>query len=188
MSLAFAVSALTAALSGFVLRWYVTRSWERLYVDPATLVLPMICPVCLLGNPTALVKEESRSRQTGYYVIAAKIEWTSVKVPHCERCRNRIERSYLLALILSALTIMGAWLLFWPSKLELRFFLVSILFGFPAFLAFPATGKGIMFGKAYPGSMLVLIRHKEYRDALCRALSRPADTPLGDNKGVWVHR
>lgn len=185
------ICAVVAGVGGRVLRWAITRKWQTLSVNPTRLVLPRMCPVCLSRNAGTIVEEDSPARQTANYVIAQRVEWRRVKVPYCARCRDRLDWSYLYGAIAGALCVIPAAVLFFPPNHdpELAFFILCLFFGYPAFVVITTLRKGIFFGKPYPTHMLARVRHGEYRDAMLTGSAVPrSDTPLPDDKGVWVHR
>lgn len=181
---------LLAAGLGIFLRWWLTRKWMVLQVDPNNVRIPKLCPSCLSCQADAVVEEDSASRQTAYYVIAYKLEWQRASVFYCQRCARKLARFTGVAILLGTMCAGIAFLILLhfhalaDEPLALAF--TSLMFGVPAYYTLTTFPKGIVFGKAYPKSMQVRIRHAQYGRAMESLQDSNSTTPLGDNGGVWV--
>lgn len=179
MPLGIIFSALAMVGIGECLKWFLTRKWARLSVNPKTVVFPQLCPVCLSANAASTLDEESAKRQTANYVVARKMEWWRAAVPHCSKCSLKLSRNKAIGVVLgAACTVTAVWL---TEPSEVSFLLIIyILFGYPAYIVATTIQKGIVFGSAGPTAMWVYIRHAEY---FTRLTATPVS--LANNKGVW---
>jgi hypothetical protein len=101
-------------------------------------------------------------------VVARRVEWWNVKVPHCAACAKRLDNGELLGYAGGALCVVLSLALFPPEVISYSLF-CYILFGYPANKAITTTRKGIVFGWADNKLISARIRHPEYFHALLSA-------------------
>ena len=150
------VAALVFAGIGEFLRWLIIRKWARFPLHVKTAVFPQMCPVCLSSNPDSSVDEESRKRQTAYYVVAQKLEWWGASVPHCFECTSKLSRDKVVGFVVGGICVVGAFLLMPPSQFSYAIF-CYILFGYPAYAVANTIHKGIVFGRANSSTMWIYV-------------------------------
>lgn len=191
MTVALVCSSLLAAGVGVFLRWWITRDWLVLYVNPDSLTIPKVCPACLSSHAKNVVQEDSLKRQTANYVVAQKSEWRRVKVFYCNPCLRRLHlftaAGLLLGSLCAVLTFVTITHFYGTGDDPLALLLVSVLFGFPAYSVLTTMPKGVIFGKPHPKSMQVRIRHAQYMAAMRSPDASQTATPLPNGKGVWIH-
>src|SRR6266852_417538 len=168
MSTLAAFSALAMVGVAAAVKWYMTRRWRLFCISPNELVLPKMCPMCLSTNVTEKIYEKSSERQTADYVIARRIEWWNIQVPHCSACKRKLDTDHAIGFITGAASIGAAGLLLPPTEFSLLL-LCYILFGVPAYVAATTWRKGIVFGPSSSHQISARIRHPEYFQSLVAA-------------------
>src|SRR2546425_9989029 len=78
-----------------------------------------MCPMCLSTNVTEKIYEKSSERQTADYVIARRIEWWNIQVPHCSACKKKLDTDHAIGFITGAASIGAAGLLLPPTEFSL---------------------------------------------------------------------
>lgn len=165
MSLSALLAALAAVGLGEFLKRWIIRKWAHFHLHPKAVAFPPICPVCLSPDVDDVVEEESSKRQTANYVIAQKLEWWTLGVPHCKECTAALLRNKMIGLAVGVACTLGAFLAFLPTEVSIST-LCYILFGYPAYAASTTVHKGVVFGRATSDVLYVHVRRPQYASLL----------------------
>jgi hypothetical protein len=191
MGLWVILAALTIAGLGHVLVGrLIVAKWRPLRLNPKGVVFPKLCPACLSRETDDAVEEKSGSRQTANYIIARRLEYWRVSVPHCSNCVSAIFWNQAIGLVAGGACIVIALVIAPPEDASIST-LGYFLCGYPAWAFMNVRRKGIILGRATSTGITARIRRPEYFNALVAANSGPEQgtpVPLADNKGVWIPR
>lgn len=155
------IAALLALGIGELLKRWLISKWTWVDVQAKAIRFPMLCPVCLSPDVDSPVVEQSSKRQTAYYVIARKLEWWRVSVPHCSLCARKIARGNITGVVLGGICAVAAFVAFPPSEASLVT-LCYALFGYPAYAVATVIQKGIILGRGGPTEVRAYIRRRSY--------------------------
>jgi hypothetical protein len=164
MTLTVAGLSFVLLVIGMLLKARITRKWPVYFVSAQTAVFPKISPICLSIADEA-VEEESDKTQTKNWVIARRMEWWTLKVPHCKKCKAKLERNEVIGLVLAAVCSVTALLVAPPSEVSLGIVLY-LGFGYPVWAGARIFQRGIVFFRSQGSLIMVRVRHREYFDHL----------------------
>jgi hypothetical protein len=165
MSAAAAFLGLGMLVVGALLKARLTKKWAVYFIYPQVAVFPKLCPMCLSHDPEVVVEEESDKRRTKNYVVAQRLEWWKVKIPHCRKRNAKLERNKVIGLAVGAACAIAALIATPPQEPSLATF-GYILFGYPAWVIATTVQKGIVCGQSKAALMMVRVRQPEYFNQL----------------------
>jgi hypothetical protein len=161
MSLRALLAALAAVGLGEFLKRWIIRKWAHFRLQPKAVVFPPICPVCLSPDVDDVVEEESSKRQTANYIVAQKLEWWKLGIPHCKKCTSILLRNKLVGVVIGGVCALGAFVAIPPAEVSTSA-LCYFLFGYPAYAISTTVQKGIVFGRASSDTIHVHVRRSQY--------------------------
>ncbi len=178
------VFALLCVPIGKLLGWYVTRRWKHLTVNPKNTFFPKLCPLCLSQYANESVDEKSPDRQTKKYIVAQRLEHWSASIPHCSRCKLRLDYGQAMAVGAGVVCAVVAYILLPPDTLNASLF-CYILFGYPAYAAIIPLRKGVMLKSGGKNHLTVVIRNAQYYDAWIKGKPAGTSASTGRSVGGW---
>jgi hypothetical protein len=145
---------------GAIIRWFLTRKWTWLVCDVNAIAFPKCCPHCLSPDCDSLVDLKSSSRVTANWVIARRLEWWNLRVPHCTDCDARMTNRNIGGLLLGTACFAAAAIFFEPKSLGA--IAICALYGYPAWVLAAVSAQALEVGYADERSINIGIKRSTY--------------------------